>query len=660
MHRRSSRRLASSTFDIHVGRQQLAQQFASMDGWQHGHDNRFDDYVKKQRVQERHEGFDQRVERAFLKSSMLHKAEVTNGFKRYLKSNEKKFDAAVLREMNVAVENRLEWLQEVWAQIDADYRSNDSARQDAATQEIDKALAGESSDFMAWAYERKLEERMKGPKAKAAMDAELHDANLPEVTNDEANRYLNLKMNMLEVERRVKEKYGIAGQQHWAMLQSAKDMEYEEKIDRAAEKYKELLDQNNRFEESSRTVGLRNVLERTHEAKVRFKAAMEMENERERLLEAHKEMQEVRKQQQSERRKAQLKEAAEMRMQGKTSAEVTAALKLRALDEQVQHQDEYRRRERRAVEKKKGTFLDMIEKLRHGAEVREGSQLLGNNGAAHRRGGDVTAYGFSEDDALNEAANDHGAAVAPTSTRAGRGTARRRTTTEEADPFKLTPEEQQLLQDAVQLSSAQGESSVDEERRRRGPAPSASRIQSAAGIHKQELWRAIHADQYEDPFTAVHQARLDADKTYDQAYAKMTAPSLVAGGRMAKQGIGEFAAGNEADRHILKGGADLQAAFQWDNPHGIVHNLDKDGEKEYFLSDTFHVRDKKTGDIDWRFERKGGGAALRGPRFYKIGERREARDAANQTVVPLPAEEQKQGLRRKKHPRSAQPPMRSE
>jgi hypothetical protein len=302
MWRRNYAKLAS-THDIHLGRQQLAQQFAEMEGWQSGQDSRFDQYIHKQRLQERHEGLDQRVERAFLKCSALHKAEVTNGFKRHLKANEKKFDATVLREMNVAIENRLEWLREVWSQIDTDYRSSDTARQEAATQEINKALQGESSDFMAWAYERKQTERLKGPKGKAAMEAEFRDANLPDVSHDEANRYLNLKLNMLEIERRVKEKYGIAGQQHWASLQQIKDAEYEEKIDRAAEKYKELLDQNNRYEDAKGTVHLRNVLERTHEAQVRFKAAMEMEQERERLLEAHKEMEEVRRQQLSERRK---------------------------------------------------------------------------------------------------------------------------------------------------------------------------------------------------------------------------------------------------------------------------------------------------------------------------------------------------------------------
>ncbi|CUI14863.1 Hypothetical protein, putative [Bodo saltans] len=616
-----------------------------MDGWQHNQDPRFDEFVQKQRSKERFEGFDQRVERAFLNCSMLHKAEVTNGFKRHLKTSDKKFDATVLREMNVAIEGRLEWLREVWSQIDADYRCSDAARQEAATEEINKAIAGEPSDFMAWAYERKKNERTKGPKGKATMDAEAEDSNLPQISHDEANRYLNLKINMLEIERRVKSKYGIAGQQHWAMLQQEKDLEYEEKIDRAAEVYKTLIDQDNRRTESVETFHLRNVLERTHEAKVRFKAAMEMENERERLLEAHNEMQEERKQVQSERRKAQLKEAAELRMQGKTTTEVATAMKLRALDEQVLRQDADRRQERREVERKKGTFLDMIEKLRRGAEMREGTELMRQSQSQRPDEPSMNAFGFSESDAIDE--HDHRPQKLASSS-----SSRRSNPTDVADPMQLTDDERRILQDAVQLSSGR----VSRELLSRAQAGSVVQT-SPAGVHKQELWRAIHADKYEDPFTAVHQARLDADKNYDQAYSKMNALDLTP--RKGKKGMGEFAAGGERERFIFQGGGKLQNTFQWENPHGIVHNLDADGDKEYFLSDAFHVRDKKTGDIDWRFERKGGGAVLRGPRLYKIGERREMNDPSSKTMDPLPRAEQTQGMR-KKGRRRASPTERSE
>ena len=109
--------------------------------------------------------------------------------------------------------------------------------------------------------------------------------------------------------------------------------------------------------------------------------------------------------------------------------------------------------------------------------------------------------------------------------------------------------------------------------------------------------------------------------------------------------MGEFAAGNEQDNQILQAGNRIGQAFQWDNPHGIVHNLDRDGDKQYFLSDVYHVRDKKTGDIDWRYERRAGGPVFRGPKFYKIGEQREARDPGSRTIDPTPVEQRKQPQR---------------
>jgi hypothetical protein len=51
---------------------------------------------------------------------------------------------------------------------------------------------------------------------------------------------------------------------------------------------------------------------------------------------------------------------------------------------------------------------------------------------------------------------------------------------------------------------------------------------------------------------------------------------------------------------------------------------------------------------------------LRGPRFYKIGERREQNDPGSQTMDPLPAAEQRQGMRKKGRRRRAAPTERSE
>lgn len=555
---------------IRRGREQLSQQFSAMEGWQAGQDPRFDDFVAKQRTREEFEAFDQRVERAFQRSAALHKAEVTNGFKRTLKRSGSKFTADTLREVNRAVENRIEWLREVWSQIDADYRSNDSQRQEAAANEISKALAGEATDFMSWVYERKRAKRVAGPLGRSTL--EVDEQNLPEVADDEANRYLNLKMNAFEVERQVKLKYGIAGAQHWAELQQTKDLEYEEKLDRAAEKYKELLDQQLRYDSSSETMHKRQQLERTHEARVRFQAAMELEQEREKLIEAHQEMKEERKKLASERTKAALREAQELRAQGKQTPEVAAALKQRMLDEQVRSQDEYRLQEKRTIDTKKSNFLKLIQKMRRRVEVREGEAML------------------SDQDASRDSLTSN-----------------------------LSSAELKILQDAKNIAQVRKNS-------------------TEATARKQEIWEAINQDTWEDPSRTVHQARLDADRNYDAVYAKMGPTELTSPWYQRRQGIGNDVAGNEGDRFILQGGTEITEAYQWDNPHGIIHNLDRDGEKDYFLSDVFHVRDKKTGDIDWRYERKAGGPVWQGPRFYKIGEKREKRDSGNLMWDPSPAQ----------------------
>ncbi|ESL10217.1 hypothetical protein TRSC58_02054 [Trypanosoma rangeli SC58] len=220
---------------INSGRLRLAEQFATMQGWQAGEDTAFDAYVKEKRQKERYEAFDQRVERGYVAAAKLHKAEVQNAVKRRLKATGAKFTAATLREMKVALEERMDWLREVWTQIDADYRSGDTARQETAAREISAALMGEPSDYMQWVYEKKRELRFAGPIKRAEMQSELQSAELPDVSDEEVNRYHALRLNMMEVEQNVKAKYGLAGQQHWAELQAEKDDEYLKKLDDAAE-----------------------------------------------------------------------------------------------------------------------------------------------------------------------------------------------------------------------------------------------------------------------------------------------------------------------------------------------------------------------------------------------------------------------------------------
>ncbi|KAH9600645.1 hypothetical protein LSM04_008572 [Trypanosoma melophagium] len=593
-------RLWRLTGGINTGRLRLAEQFATMNGWQAGEDDAFDAYVSEKRRKERYEAFDQRVERGYAEAAKLQKAEVQNAIKRQLKSTGAKFTAATLREMQTAVEERLEWLRDVWTQIDADYRSGDTARQETAAREISAALRGEPSDYMRWVYDTKREMRFAGPAARRVLQSTTDHAEMPNVSEAEVNRYHQLRPSMLEIERAVKEKYGVAGQQHWAELQAAKDDAYAAKLDDAAEVYKQLLDQNTRLEESRRTELQRSHVERIHQAQVRFKAAMQLEEEREKMVEAHKAMQEERARVEKEQRRALLQEAAELRASGMTSAEVRAALKERQIEANARRQAEYEVKEREEVLQRKTQLLDMIAKFKHDVEEREGRDLLLQQQQKQRESGStgraVNAFGFYDDDV--------------------------------AEGPEVSLWDKRHTEGSPTISSSEANSALSNSNKTTG------RLTPHA--QKEELWKAINADTYEDPFHTVHQARLDAARTYDPTYARTFPMNLVLGRKYTKQGAGEMAAGNATDRQILQKGNAVALNFQWGLGNNTVHDLDADGSTDYFMDGAFHVRDKETGDIDWRYEKKKGGPVFKGPKFYRLGAQREAADPGERPVDPTP------------------------
>ncbi|ORC87963.1 trichohyalin [Trypanosoma theileri] len=597
-------RLLRLTSGINNGRLRLAEQFATMQGWQAGEDDAFDAYISEKRRKERYEAFDQRVERGYAEAAKMQKAEVQNAIKRQLKSTGAKFTAATLREMQTAVEERLDWLRDVWTQIDADYRSGDTARQETAAREISAALRGEPSDYMRWVYDTKRELRFAGPAGKRLLQSSTEHAEMPTVSDAEVNRYHQLRPSMLEIERAVKEKYGVAGQQHWAELQAAKDDAYAAKLDDAAEVYKQLLEQNTRLEESRRTELQRSHVERIHQAQVRFKAAMELEQERERMVEAHKAMQEERARVEKEQRRALLQEAAELRASGMTSAEVRAALKERQIEANARRQAEYEVKEREEVLQRKTQLLDMIAKFKHDVEEREGRDLLlqQQRQEENSTGRAVNAFGFYDDDVV-----EGGQEVSLWD---------KRNTGNDNAP-------------TVSSSSSQANSALSHHINK-------STGQLSPHTQKEELWKAINSDTYEDPFHTVHQARLDAARTYDPMYARTFPMNLVLGRKYTKQGAGEMAAGNATDRQILQKGNAVALNFQWGLGNNTVHDLDADGSTDYFMDGAFHVRDKTTGDIDWRYEKKKGGPIFKGPKFYRLGAQREAADPGEQPVDPTP------------------------
>ncbi|CCW61958.1 unnamed protein product [Phytomonas sp. EM1] len=594
-HSRIGRELQSS---INIGRMRLAQQFHSMDGWQANQSDRFDNYIKEKRVKEYYEAFDQRVERAYRVAAKAHKTEVLNAFKRKLTSNNDKFTPSTMLDMRKAVEERLRWLRDVWAQVDADYRSNDPARQELAAKEISAALHGEPGEYMRWVYELKREERFLGPKQKASMHAELANSELPEVSNEEVNRYHNLKLDMSEIERNVKLRYDIAGHQHWAELQAAKDEIYEKKLDDAAKVYEELLDQNDRYDESRRTALVRSHVERMHQAQVRFKAAMALEEEREKLIEAHQAMEDERKRILKEERIALLKEASELKQQGLPSKEIEMRMRTRQLEQHAQRQAEYQLKEQEEIRAKKAKYLQYIENFKMSVEEREGLELM-RQAAPASDGTRKNVFGFADEDCLS-------------SSEAGVASA--------LQERSLATEDSMLSSNPRAASSSVSASQS---------LPSTERRDAAK---RDILWSEISADTYESPFTAIHQARLDASKTYDDLYSKFTPLSLAQGKKYSKQDEGEHAAGNGMDGMVFKGGSSPERSLNWGVSHIVVHDLDGDGNTDYFFDGMWHVRDKETGDIDWRYERKKGGPVFRGPRFYKIGAKREADDAGTSSM----------------------------
>ncbi|CBZ27069.1 conserved hypothetical protein [Leishmania mexicana MHOM/GT/2001/U1103] len=611
MHKRSGV-LRGVQSGISVGRLRLAEQFSTMEGWQRLQDQRFDQYVKEKRQKQYFDAFDQRVERAFRVAAKLHKAEVVNAFKRKVKgSSEGKWTAAVALEVKSAVEERLRWLRDVWSQIDADYRSSNAERQAKASREISDALRGEPGAYMQWVYERKREDRFAGPKEKAAREAELSAAELPEVTDDEANRYHSLSLRMADIEHNVKSRFGIAGQQHWAELQAAKDEAYEQKLDTAAKLYEKLLDQSARFDDSRRTALLRSNVERVHQAQVRFKASMEMEKERERLVEAHEAMREERKRQAKAERIAILQEAAELRRSGATAEEINQYARQRQLEAHARRQAEYQLQERDLLQQKKAHYLDMIEKFKDEVEMREGQEMLQkqepglrsqrSHGDAESSGAPkLNAFGFMDADRLDDPAASQLAASGATG-------------------HSATLQESSTDRAAATASAA---------------APGLSAAQRS---RKKALWDVIEKDRYEDPFMTIHQARLDAAATYDPLYAKHLATTLAQGKKYTKQGFGELAAGGDMDRHVFKATGRTMRPYQWGLSSNVVHDVDGDGSNDYFLGLNCHVQNPETGDIDWRYEKKAGGAVFRGPLLYRMGAKREAGEPGSATMDPSTA-----------------------
>jgi hypothetical protein len=552
--------------------------FAQLDGWQRGENKKFDAFVEHKRKEREFEEFDQRVERAYLLALKDHKAEIWNGVKRKLARTNTKYTPTVLMETNRAIDERSRWLRDVFAQIDSDYRSNDETRQATAAADLTKALRSSSSDFMAHAYDQKAQQRRMGEKEKMQMEAELAADEMPDISEDEANRYANLKPRMASIEAALKEKYGLAGHRHWEQLQSIKDAEYVDKLDRAAEKYKELLAQHDAYEESTESHASKRLIARIHEGQVRFQTAMELEEERLKLIDAKESMDKERYEEQKQRRRAALLRAADWRDEGMSEAAIAQRLKQETFDRIVQGYAAKGAQQKDTTVAKKKAFLTIVDEMEARFEADDGTRAM-QDGSQRKMSSDAK---------------------------------------QELD--KILSEADTLARDRAHAAVVEKEerAAAAQKRKPRDMAP-------AKGPNLQEkkraLWDIVNEDTWNDPFLVVHQARLDARATYSHVYAHTQPWNLRLGPKhLMKQGDSSNVSSNQSGK-IYKRPGEEYMAYGWGMNKMLIHNLDDDPKNSYVQDgDGFARKDKETGQIDMFYERKAGrGLRWTGPRFYKLG-----------------------------------------
>lgn len=555
-------------------------QFQTMEGWQAGQDDTFDQYVSEKRLEEGFEAFDQRVERAYQAALRVHRAEIYNATKRRLKESRKPYDHDTMRQTEAAVRQRGSWLRDVFAQIDADYRSGDAERKLIASQEVTKALQGEPGDYMRFVLERKRDARSLGPKGRAIHDAEFSAANMPEVSDEEVNRYASLRVSMSALEQVIRQRFGQAGDEHWDMLQQEKDSEYLAKMERAGEKYKELIEQQAAYDEDVETQHTRQLAERITKARIKFKAAMEVEERREQLVAAHKAMEDERFMASKARYRAQLAQAATWRAEGMSTADIESRLKSQTLERHVTEYNQHGSQEQQVVLGRKKRFLDIITAMEEAIEYRDGANQI----------------------ATATAGGDEESAPSPPSTQRAES---RSTST--------------LIADAQKLAQLRGDTS--------------------AAMTKKALWDVLNEDKWTDPFRTIHQARLDAKATNDELYS-FHKPWSLRLGRKANRGTGDFLAGGGNEHKQLNDPWEEGYTFNWGVSNSAwVHNSDGTGKTQYFHDDMrFHVVDPETGDVDQSRERKlGMGATFQGDLLYRMGIDAERDHPRNHPMKPPPS-----------------------
>ena len=196
---------------VHAAREETARRFGNINCLgTPGAIPGFDNFVAQKREEKQYEDFDQRVERAFQKAWGTHKQEVWNAHKRQVRDGTlpKGTSLNQIRDLEGKLEERKEWLRNVWAQVDSDYRSGDTERVTRAMSDIEKANAGKGNGYMEWAYQTKYDMRFMGNKEKDELVRKLNSTEFPDISEEETTRFINRKMNMNELEKSVTRVFG--------------------------------------------------------------------------------------------------------------------------------------------------------------------------------------------------------------------------------------------------------------------------------------------------------------------------------------------------------------------------------------------------------------------------------------------------------------------
>ena len=321
---------------------------------------------------------------------------------------------------------------------------------------------------------------------------------------------------------------------------------------------------------------------------VRFRTAMEIEATREELIDAHEKMKQERKEEAEQRRLERMKIAADMKASGVPTEEVRKVMKQQSLDflnENLSRQVVAEKEEDRA---RKRVFLQMIDQLEFETERQEGESQMNTNN-------NNSSTSTSSLEELRDRATKFSA-----------------------------PQIKEIFQETSELATNMKQQNefknIEDEK-----------------LTRKALWEVLSRDRWEDPFLIVHSARLQAEQNYDQIYA-LTQPTKLRLGRKSTRGTSaNLGAGEE--RKIMQDPWVETTTHVWGVKMEDMHNLDPDTSKEYFADHLgWHIRDPKTRDMDFRYEKKlGRGLRWTGPTFYKRGiDARNRNNLENRPVVEDP------------------------